>query len=174
MKRPSELSDDELAAIARQAARLPEVPQHVVERAIRLDASLPQRPEPLRDLAQALRAVLRVDSWSSPAFASGLRGGDADVRHLLFGAGDRDIDLRVAPTGGRFAVRGQVLGPDESGIVELAAVGSEPGSPPRAAVIDGLGEFRFDDVAAGSYCMTVRVGTSTIQLPDLAIGERPR
>ena len=64
----------------------------------------------------------------------------------------RDIDLRISPAAEHFALSGQILGPDEPGVVELAARPARSAhrrrTTPRSTT---LGEFRLDGVRGGTY-----------------------
>ena len=134
----------------------------------------PRAPRPLgqglRQVLQRVAAALRFDSQGAAGPVPGLRGAVAETRHLLFSAKGRDIDLRVAPVGGAFALSGQVLGPDEGGRIELAAhlrAGSPPPPPTRHASIDMLGEFHLDDISHGTYVLTLQLGRDEIVLPPI-------
>jgi hypothetical protein len=119
-------------------------------------------------------AVLSFDSWAQPPLALGMRAGVSATRHLLFSAMGRDIDLRISPVADRFALAGQILGPDEVGMIELAAqpdVGSETPYA-HVASLDILGEFRLDGVRGGTYRLTLRMGGDEIVLPPIEVGER--
>lgn len=178
MKPVETLSDDEFAHLVQRAVALPDAPPSLVRAAI--DAWPGAQPATLHSVAAAalrlVSAVLRFDSWAQPAVALGMRAASSDTRHLLFSAMGRDIDLRISPTADRFALTGQILGPDESGVVELALDGGEhPGAPDaRIVSLDELGEFRLDGVHGGTYRLTLRVGGDEIVLPALVVGERPR
>ena len=125
MKPIPDLTDDELAALARRAARLPDAPPDWQRAAESLwqarEAAAPSA------MASAIGAVLRrvvaalaFDSAAGPALAPGMRSVGGPVRQLLFSALDRDIDLRVAPhDDGGFVLQGQVLGPDAGGRARL-------------------------------------------------------
>ena len=177
MKPVDSVSDDELARIAQRAAALPDPPPAL------LRAALDLWPTTASSLANAIRAGLRLitaalsfDSWAAGGLAAaGVRGGAAEVRHLLFAAQGRDIDLRISPNATVFALAGQILGPDEAGIVALEPVARDAAAPvaPRLVALDEFGEFRFDEVAGGTYLLTLRVGSDEIELPPLHVGVRP-
>ncbi len=152
----------------------------VVQMASSRTEAVAARPaaSPLRQMLHKVVAALRFDSASVAPAASGLRGAwggamaTADVRHLLFSAKGRDIDLRVSPGDGGCSLSGQVLGPDEGGRVELAGhlrAGSPPPPPTRHAGIDLLGEFHVDDIVPGTYVLTLFVGRDPIVLPPIDI-----
>lgn len=175
MKTIASSSDDEFVGLVQEAVALPDAPQHCVRAAIDL---WPARA-PLSDVASAawrlVQAVISFDSWAQPALAAGLRSGASDTRHLLFNAQGRDVDLRIAPAGGAFVLSGQILGPDETGIVELVSHGEGANGKlvaARMASLDELGEFRIDDVHSGSYQLSLRVGGDHILLPTIEVGER--
>lgn len=166
MKPLHDLTDDELAAAARRAVQaLPDAPASWVQRAIDL--------VPVESLVtQALRrlqAVLSFDSWAQPAPALGMRSAGDELRHLLYSVEGRDIDLRIAPAAGGWSLVGQVLGPDDSGVAELAPAGGEA---PHQAALDDMGEFRIDGLASGRYVLTLRLAGDEILLPALEVGQR--
>jgi hypothetical protein len=121
--------------------------------------------------ARLIVAVLSFDSWASPATAMGVRSTGTASRHLLFTAEERDVDLRIAHQGGLFEVAGQILGPDESGTVELAPTEVSMG-PARSATLDELGSFRLQGLGKGAWRMRLRVGGEVIELPPIDLDER--
>lgn len=176
MNKPFEtLSDPEFIAVARRAVRtLADAPEAWQQAAIGL---FPAAPSPWAQAAAAvlrtLQAALAFDSWAQPAPALGMRSTATEVRHLLYSVDGRDIDLRVAAAGPEFNLSGQVLGPDEHGVIELASDGLGSRMA-HVASLDTLGEFRIDGVRAGSYVLTLRLGSDEIVLPAIEVGERRR
>ncbi len=174
MKPVDRLSDDEFAHLVQRAVALPEAPPALVRAAIDLWPAAADRAS-LKDTAQAgwrlVAAVLSFDSWAGPRVAPGMRSVTSDTRHMLFSAMGRDIDLRISPVAEGFALTGQVLGPDETGTVELAAQPAAP-SATRVATLDALGEFRLDPVSGGSYRLTLLLGDDKIVLPPIEVGAR--
>ncbi|MFM2069144.1 MAG: hypothetical protein RLZZ584_4053 [Pseudomonadota bacterium] len=176
MKPTSNLTDDEFVRLVRGAVALPDAPAGLVDAAIGL---WPRRQQaaPMREVATAawrlVQAVLSFDSWAQPALAAGVRSAATDTRHLLFNAQGRDVDLRIRAQGGTWVLTGQVLGPDEQGLVELHGQGSAADAevPDRVTALDELGEFRIDNVRGGSYTLTLRVGQDRIVLPAIEVGE---
>ena len=173
MKRIQNLSDDEFSELVRRAAALPDAPDALVRAAIDL---FPARDSPtLGQVARAavnrVLASLAFDSWA-PAPVLAVRGVPSETRQMLFSASGRDIDLRVIPAAGQFALSGQVLGPDRAGTVELTvAEGDEVGATTlRTAPLDDLGEFRLDGLQAGRYTLLLRVVDADIELPPIDIG----
>lgn len=173
MKPIDRLTDDELTQLARRAAALPGAPPALLAAASVLMQEAAPAPAALPELARAatrlLAAALRFDSWAGAPLAFGMRALPADTRHLLFSAMGRDIDLRITPADECFALAGQILGPDESGRVELSSGG---GAPKRVAAIDELGEFRLDGIDSGTYLLTLRMGNDEIALPPIEVGGR--
>jgi hypothetical protein len=172
------LSDDEFADLVQRAVALPDAPPALLHAAIALFPAAP-RPASLKEVAQAatrlVTAVLSFDSWASSPVALGMRAVASDTRHLLFSAMGRDIDLRISRAAEHFALTGQVLGPDESGMVELTMQSEDSPRDPdaRIAALDALGEFRLDGVRRGTYRLTLRMGGDEIVLPPIEVGERP-
>jgi hypothetical protein len=177
MKPFDKLSDDELADLAQRAALLPDAPPSQIRSAI--DLWNQRQQSRLGDLTRAslrlVQAVLSFDSWAQPAPALGMRASASDLRHLLFSAEGRDIDLRIVPVAERFALSGQVLGPYGSGMIELASQCEDHAANdgPYIAALDELGEFRIDGVPGGSYRLTLRMGSDEISLPPIDVGARP-
>lgn len=178
MKPVDQLSDDEFARLVRRAAALPDAPPSLIHAAI--DQWHAARPSLLQATAKGIlnrvAAALTFDSWAAGSLALGVRAVPSDTRHLLFTAEGRDIDVRIAPAGGRFEVTGQILGPDESGVIELApASGGElDAASARAVALDDMGEFRLEGVRPGAYVLTLRVGEDEIVLPSIDVGEQRR
>lgn len=178
MKPLSDLADDEFDRLLHRAVALPDAPPALVHAAIGLFAASPlARPAPgLQALAQAalrqVAAVLSFDSWAVAPQASGLRTLRAETRHLLFSAEGRDVDLRIAPAADGFMLTGQVLGPDETGRVELAPLGADGAAAKggSSAALDALGEFRLEGVGAGRYRLRLHVGDDAIELPPIEVG----
>jgi hypothetical protein len=176
MKPIAELTDAELARLVRQAAALPDAPPALIRQAIDLWTT-PAPPQTLRAAAQGLMrqltAVLSFDSWAAAPLAQGLRSSRGDLRHLLFSTQGRDIDLRVVPDAQRFVLAGQILGPDETGMVELSPSDDGPAGPPHVVALNMMGEFRIDGIEAGRYVLTLRLGEDTIVIPPIDVGDAP-
>jgi hypothetical protein len=166
MKPLDPISDDDFERLLHQAVALPDAPPALLHRVRGLWPAAPAGGA-LQAAIRHVAALLSFDSWAAPAAAAGVRAPRAATRHLLYSAEGRDIDLRIAPSGASFALAGQVLGPDEGGEVELA---SATGAPARRAAVDALGEFRIEDVGAGDYGLTLRLGGDEIVLPTLHVG----
>ena len=177
MKPVDSLSDDEFVQLVQRAVALEDTPPFLVQAAIDRWTA-PQGPA-LKSVVQAafrlVTAVLSFDSWARPPVALGMRAAASDIRHLLFSAMGRDIDLRISPAADHFALTGQILGPDESGVVELATQSGEGIELPdaRVASLGALGDFHLDGVRGGTYRLTLRMGSDEIVLPPIVMGERP-
>ena len=177
MKPVPPFGEDEFEDQLRRAVAMPDAPESWVRRAVHGFAMRPAiDPDPaVRGLLNRIAAVLSFDSWASPALALGVRAVPSDTRHLLFSSQGRDIDLRITPAPQGYAVAGQILGPDETGVVELSpdADATDASASVRCAPLDELGEFRLEGVNRGTYRLTLRVGRDEIALPPIAVGERP-
>jgi hypothetical protein len=165
---PTSADDDALAPLVKRAASLPDAPPELIGAATALWPK-PSVADVARSAARLLAAVLKFDSWAGAPLAFGMRSLPADTRHLLFSAMGRDIDLRIGRCEELFALSGQILGPDESGRVEINAAGS---ADKRVAAIDDLGEFRVDGLPRGTYLLTLRMGGDEIALPPIEVGSR--
>lgn len=178
MKPVAHLSDEEFEQLVHRAAALPDAPEAWVQRAIAVFAPAAPSASPgevVRAAWRLVRAALSFDSWAAAPALAGVRGLPSDVRHLLFSAEGRDVDLRIAPAAQDFALVGQILGPDEAGLVELApSAAASASGPARTTTLDELGEFRIDGVQRGTYRLTLRVGGDAIELPPITVGDTPR
>ena len=113
-----------------------------------------------------LLATLTFDSARvAPAF--GVRSGQsADAaRQLIFSAGDRDIDLRLARVGEGWAVSGQVLGECAGGSVEIEGVGADAAR--LEAALNESCEFSLPPVPEGGYNLLLRLPGAEVQIPEL-------
>jgi hypothetical protein len=169
------LTDVELTDLAHKASRLQDAPQGWVDAAVALWKVAPRatvKPQAPK-LWTRIAAALSFDSWATPQLALGVRSMAADNRHMLYSAKGRDIDVRITAGVDRYALTGQILGPDESGEVVLSSQGDGPGSHwSRTTQLDALGEFRLDGVDKGTYLLTLRTGVDEIVLPAFVIGGR--
>ncbi len=171
MKPVDHLTDDEFSQRVQQAVRaLPDPPAALVSAAMALWPGA-QQPwaQALQAAARHMLAVLNFDSWATPGLALGMRSARSPLRHLLFSAQGRDIDLRIAAQAESYSLFGQVLGPDEAGRIELRH--SAEGPALHQVELDELGEFRIDDLSAGDYQLSLHLGADHILLPSLQVGE---
>ncbi len=174
MKPIAQLSDAEFEHLARQAVGLADAPAHWVRSALALfpaRGALSALGDAAAALARQVVAVLSFDSWAPQALPAGVRSVPSDSRHLVFSALGRDIDLRILPAAGQFALAGQILGPDESGTVEIVAESAD-GPLSRSAALDAMGEFRLDGVPGGRYVMTLHLAGERVMLPPIEVGAR--
>ncbi len=166
-------ADAELGHRLRHALReLPDAPAALQRAAIGLWPG-PKAAAALAAGVQALwvrvAAALAFDSWATPALATGMRSLRSPTRQLLYRAGNRDIDLRIAPADRGWSLAGQVLGTEEPGRVELTRL--DAGTQAWTTPLDEVGEFRLDGVAAGIYSLTLYAGTEEVLLPPFDVGE---
>ena len=175
MKPIHSLSDEDLGRRLHQAIQaLPDAPAGLQRAAVGLWA---QRAEASPSVLGALvgaalrevKAALTFDSWSAPGMAVSVRSLRSATRHLLYSAEGRDIDLRIASGAESFSMAGQILGPDESGRVELTRIQVGPEGQ-RVAELDNMGEFRIEGLGVGTYLLTLRMGEDQIVLPPIEVG----
>lgn len=140
-----------------------DAPEHVIGRALRLMRQPLASPAP--GALRRLVATLRNDSWQPPRLAAGFRSVQAWPRALLLSAGDRELDLQIGPRGAQWELRGQVLGPEEPGVVVLSNTDERV-----TAALNELGEFVLPPVAAGRYTLTLTQDDLEIVVPDLELG----
>jgi anti-sigma factor RsiW len=144
-----------------------DAPEHVISRALRLvrRGAAVQRPSLLRTIIAALTS----DSWQAPqSAAAGLRALTPWPRALLLSAGDRELDLQIAPHGDRWQLRGQMLGTEEGGTAALERAGVRVD-----VALSELSEFTLPPVAAGRYTLVITQGELEIIVPDLELGPSP-
>ena len=143
-----------------------DAPRDLVFDAIQLFHS--RRTESAPGLLRRIVAALTFDSSTrTPAF--GVRSGQtAPARQLLFGAGDFDVDLRLASGEEGWTVSGQVLGPCEGGRVEAFAAGTHNEASARASLND-LCEFTLPPVPEGTYALRLRLNDTEIEIPELSL-----
>lgn len=177
MKPLDSLTDDEFDRELRRAvSSLPDAPDTLQRAALDLfpatakTSLMDAAAQVVKAVQQKLQAVLTFDSWATPALAAGMRSTASSTRYLLYSVKGRDIDLRITPSAAGFEVAGQVLGPDETGQVELRAAAEGAGA--QVTSMDDMGEFRLDGVRRGSYVFTLRVGADEIVLPPVEVGDR--
>ena len=178
MKPIATLTDDEFADLVHAAVALLDAPPALVRSAIAMFCDA--QPSPLMaaaaDVLQRIRAVLTFDSWATGPAALGLRSMPAQTesRHMLFSAAGRDIDLRIISSANSYVLAGQILGPDETGLIELSINTHQPEAAPilRTTTLDDLGAFHLDSVNAGTYWMTLKLGNDAVELPPIQVGGR--
>ncbi len=119
-------------------------------------------PEPAS--RQRLPAVLRFDSWHTFQ-PLGLRGGAVPERQLLFNAEAFDVDVRIARSGEVWTVAGQVLGPEQAGVVALHGT-----SGMLQGVLTELSEFNLSPVPPGTYTLIVQLLSVEIEISGLEVG----
>ncbi len=178
MKPIATLTEDEFADLLHGAVALPDAPPALVRSAIAIFRDA--QPSPLLkaadNLLQRIRAVLTFDSWATGPAALGLRSmpAQSQSRHMLFSAAGRDIDLRIISSANSYVLAGQILGPDETGSVELSINTLEPQAAPnlRTTTLDELGAFHLDAINAGTYWMTLKLGSDAVELPPIQVGGR--
>jgi hypothetical protein len=153
--------DDELTAAGRRAMReLADAPPGAIRRA---EALWPRAPR----LLERVHALLAVDSWTTAMPA--LRSGGRDERHLLFTAGDRDIEVRVAAGPDGWTLQGQVLGPAEDAALRF----SRDGELVRVVALDDLGAFRAEGLRDGRYVLALYCTNECVELPEIALVGSP-
>lgn len=162
MSRPTNPVPEDLEAVLRASRALEDAPEDAIQRAIGLWKERAPAVEGEAGWIERLVATLGFDSAGAAPLAHGLRSAGADVRQMLFTAGERDIDLRLAPSEGAplWRVSGQILGPDANGEAVLRADGFAARTP-----WNELSEFAFDAVPAGRYRLMLYSAKWEIELP---------
>lgn len=139
-----------------------DAPRDVFMNAVRLFDARPARASLAAAFLHRVVASLSFDSGAQ-GLAFGVRSGQpAAARQLIFSAGDVDVDLRLAPSAGGWAVSGQVLSECAGGWAELVAEGDA-----ARADLSELCEFALPVVPAGSYTLRLGLGDLLVEIPDL-------
>lgn len=120
---------------------------------------------PKKSLVQKVLAVLQMDLSPDKA-AFGERSASASaVRQMLFGAGDYQIDLRIAKTNKGFTVTGQILGAD-SAEAEIKLFNDRKNF---TAKINELSEFKFDNISKDKYTLSLTFKDKEIIIESIEI-----
>jgi hypothetical protein len=122
---------------------------------------------PQESMVQKIVAVLSAElSPLSPAFGerSAEVGPAGEDWQRLYHAGAYDLDVRVEPTGDKCTVSGQVLGPCDTGEVELKSQ-----SVSLRARLDDFASFFLPPVPHGAYTLFLRWPGMEIKVPDLVM-----
>lgn len=110
-------------------------------------------------LVEKVLAVLQVDLAPNRA-AFGERSATANrARQMLFEAGDNSIDLRISETEDGLSIHGQILGGGfENSAVNLGEFETKTNE---------LSEFKFSEVAKGSYSLVLSGNDREIEIENL-------
>lgn len=158
-------TDAELEAALQRSRALEDAPEHLIRKALDLWQPRPAPQVAGGGMRRRLAALLNFDSAGSTPLATGLRSAGDGTRQLLFSAEGRDVDLRIGPASGAgWQVSGQILGPDETGTVELHCGDFRAELP-----WNEWSEFHFDAVPAGTCRLTLRSADWELDLPELQI-----
>jgi len=102
-------------------------------------------------LVKKLAAVFQLEiAPSKPAFGE-RSASPSTVRQILYTAGDNAIDVRIEKVKKAFTVRGQILGGDFAD--STVRISSEKNS--YEIMVDEAGEFRLENIPAGTYEITI-------------------
>ncbi len=140
-----------------------DAPTHVINRAVRLMRQRTPASTPLS--FRQFIATLLSDSWQMP-LAAGLRSMDIMPRSLVYQAEDYELDIQIRLHAGRWQVRGQILGSETTGIVDLI---NDQGNQVTEAAINEVGEFELPPVEEGRYTLRVTLPTCNIVIEQLAL-----
>jgi hypothetical protein len=174
MKPISTLDDDEFSRLLKAAVDMPDAPPALVRAAASLwpsrESSTPNTTN--HALLNRVLAVLSFDSWAVSTASLGLRAVQSNQsRQLIFTAPGRDIDVRIVSSNDSYVLAGQILGPDESGAVELSVnTESQSARVIHKSNIDDLSSFHIDNLRAGTYWMTLTLSSGEIELPPIQVG----
>lgn len=122
--------------------------------------------EPKRSLAQRILAVLQMELAPDKAVFGERSASATQARQMLFGAGDHQIDLRIAKAAKGFALAGQILG---AGSAE-AKVKLSGGNKEFTVSANELSEFKFENVAKGVYSLALTLKDQEIVIENIEIG----
>jgi hypothetical protein len=121
--------------------------------------------EPKPSLIKKLVAVLQMElDQNTPAFGE-RSATTSSVRQILYRADENAVDLRIEKLKKGFTIRGQVLG---DGFAAAKATLSDDVRTFEATANESS-EFRFDNIPAGSYQLTVRGSRIEMELKGVNI-----
>jgi hypothetical protein len=147
-----------------------EPPARVLEAALNV---IPACPAPEKKPLREFIAELVSDTFELPRFAFGTRRVGLPPRHLLFRAGEIDVDIQIESqeSTGRVSLMGQLL--SESGsFFDHAPVRLESQGVVRFRTeTNAVGEFSFDDLPKDTYNMSVDLPQGQITLFCVHRGE---
>ena len=122
--------------------------------------------EPRKNLIQRLTAVLQAEiAPDKPAFGE-RSTSTAQVRQMLYRAGDHAVDLRIEPAAKDFDIRGQVLGEGFSS----ASIRLFDDARTFETTANEMSEFAIDGVPPGEYELTVHGDRFEISLKAIRTG----
>lgn len=111
------------------------------------------------NLVEKVLAVLHID-LAPNIVVFGERSASANrARQMLFEAGENSIDLRITETENGLSIHGQILG---DGFENSAATLGD-----FEVKTNELSEFKFADVAKGSYSLKLKGKAREIEIDDL-------
>lgn len=122
--------------------------------------------EPKKSLVRKILAVLQVDLSPDKAVFGERSASVSQIRQLLFGAGEYQIDLRINKVNKGFKVRGQVLGKDFAG-AEIKLFNESKNFTVKS---NELGEFSFEKIAKGKYTLSLIFKDQEIFIENIEIG----
>ncbi|HVE59247.1 MAG TPA: carboxypeptidase-like regulatory domain-containing protein [Pyrinomonadaceae bacterium] len=127
---------------------------------------LSRAAEPKKSLVQKVLAVLQMDLSPDKAAFGERSASSSQIRQMLFGAGDHQIDLRIAQANKGFTVTGQVLGEDSAG----AEIALFSGGKNFTVKTNELGEFRFENISKDKYTLSLTFKGKEIIIESIEIG----
>ena len=121
--------------------------------------------EPKTSFVKKLAAVFQIEIAPNKAAFGERSASTSAARQMLYRADDHAIDIRIEKAKKGFTVRGQILG---DGFANAAARLFDDGRSFEAAANEAS-EFRFDNVPAGRYELTIKGADVEITLKAIDI-----
>ena len=121
--------------------------------------------EPKKSLVERVLAVLQVDLAPNKAVFGERSASARQARQMLFGAGDNQIDLRIAKVNKGFKVTGQILGASFAG-AEVKLFNAEKTFTAKA---NELSEFVFEKISKGKYTLSLIFKDKEIIIENIII-----
>ena len=121
--------------------------------------------EPRSSFVQRVLAVMQVDLAPNRAAFGERSAAGAEVRQMLFDAGENAVDLRVTAVKDGFDIRGQILGDGfENG--EIQIVNDDVANKVK---IDKTSGFKVFGLPAGKYDLAIKGEKAEIVLEKLEL-----
>jgi len=120
---------------------------------------------PKKSLVQKVMAVLQMDLSPDKAAFGERSASSSQIRQMLFGAGDYQIDLRITKANKGFTVTGQILGEDSAEAeIKLFNNGKN-----FTAKTNELSEFSFENIAKDKYTLSLTFKDKEIVIENIEI-----
>jgi hypothetical protein len=160
--------DDGIEQLLVASRQMVDAPEPLVLKVIQLAEQRRRQVSTEGRVLRLIKGLLQFDSLADGAMLAPVRASERDVRHLLLSADGVDVDVRIsrlpAPGVEGWAVSGQVLGPEGTGVVRLRC-----GEFDAEMTWSAQGEFHFEPVPGGPCLLELESGDWRAEFPALTL-----